>query len=166
MPNVTAAPPSPPRRSYMEGNREKKLYTIHSPHKRCPYSVVLNDGTPHMKSSVVCFSNVEHATQFACLLEGHKRFTKEWPINTFDAHPRFMIFNHNLNNPSHPSELTVSAWDRPIIKAYCYDKAVDLLILSQFVLTPDESYIHGALYKTPLDYDESVMHLHSLFTLD
>jgi len=153
------APPSPPK-THFDRHKNRRLYTIHSrANLTVPFSVVLNENNAEIKTSVVAFADFDEALVFATSLEGHYISTHEWPHTNFDQAPSFQLANMNYNVGPDEMELfklSIVSWEKHAMKSFCYEKLVDLLILSEVVNMPYENLYKGTLFKTYVNHDDTV----------
>ena len=141
----------------------RKIYSIHK--QTNPYTIVLNEDNPDMRSTLVAFRKPEDALTFACLLECHHKLTYEWPYQTSDFMPTLGMLGDHLNLIDEPIELTVCEWETYIIKSYCHHHMLDLLLLTNIDWAKSECVIKCSLFKPEISNDDYINSLNSMFEL-
>jgi hypothetical protein len=149
------APKSPVIKSKPRGGSKRNIYSIYD-RQNNPFTIVLNEDTPDIKSTLVAFVNHDDAYGFSYMLECHKKLTYEWPYQTSDLFPTISIISDELNKSNELLELRVCAWERDVIKSYCKHYMLDLLLLSEVDLQGTDCTIKCLLHTCDPSYEDYI----------
>ena len=152
----------------------KTVYTINN-YKGNPYAIQFkrtndmidedDNDSESLKTTHISFSQHKDATLFACILESHKRQTKEWPNVTTDI-SNFFVSNDVILYKT-PTELYVESQSLESLQLKCAKNMIDLAILTEIATNlPDKYYLRGQIIKLEMDLQYIVEHLNYTYFND
>lgn len=142
----------------------RKIYTIEdNKSKLFTLQIIKPDNKSLTKTTVVSFDKKTDAHNFACILETHKMWTKEYPDTIFNEDSILSLYG-DIHTKTVLDTLIIGNWGIDELRMYCLNNLMDILYVKKFEKTTNSKYnIKGELIRIESNIEFYVNLLNTMY---